>query len=596
MSKRCPNGTRKDKTGKCVPKVAAFNEFNACGEDKEWYIDKCYKKCKPTQQRNPTTRRCQKINTSIPTAVPTPVPTPVPTAVPTPVKTPIQEFNACGEDKEWYIDKCYKKCKPTQQRNPKTRRCQKKDIKVEKYQPILERFINKIKKNIKAQKSIPGEEKKYSKLNVMYLKSMCGDVGICLSLNNNYDKIMKMFNHFKDFKYLENSPKEIAAGANGGIRILKYKRTIGDVSFNSYATLKIPKSNISDNLAYEYYVGHLCVNKLSRHFPLFLQTYGLYFITKETFRNQLISNKTTPIDGTNFQRDLYTFKNPFEDTLDLSFICSSSGNNCLSGQFYNNFTTFHKYITKRPNKKYLAVPFILFQIYYTLHYSRTVFTHYDLHYENVGLVSLPRGYHIEYEYMTSYNNGANHSVIKFKSNYIVKIIDYGRCYFRSQEPPYLDSKELVRNIVTIQNKCTNKLGFKYKSNLNSEVNNQSADLRLLYMINMLYKDKIFVDFPNLKTIISKVLFTQNFTTPEIKLNLRDGVIRNVTDAHDYLSSYLVDNTDNVNGLNDASYVDSTSLGTLKVNSLDSNMEFIPSIRTKKKGDYSRFNDPDIANI
>jgi hypothetical protein len=35
-----------------------------------------------------------------------------------------QATPTCNSDQEWFVDKCYKKCKPNQKRSPKTRRCQ----------------------------------------------------------------------------------------------------------------------------------------------------------------------------------------------------------------------------------------------------------------------------------------------------------------------------------------------------------------------------------------------------------------------------------------------------------------------------------------
>jgi hypothetical protein len=56
MNKRCPKGTRKNKEGKCVQKGAKLE----CEKDREMYMERCYKKCKPTQHRNPETRRCRR--------------------------------------------------------------------------------------------------------------------------------------------------------------------------------------------------------------------------------------------------------------------------------------------------------------------------------------------------------------------------------------------------------------------------------------------------------------------------------------------------------------------------------------------------------
>jgi hypothetical protein len=566
--KRCPKGTRKDKKGNCVPKNTAIDSFNSCDEDREWYINKCYKKCNSTQHRNPDTRRCRK---------------------------------TCG---------------PDEIRNIKTRRCtkvksnlleKKNSVKSQtpvpvqppakvdnKYELILKRFVNKIKKDIQDQPIVPGKIRKHKKLEINYLKSMCGDVGICLSLNNNYDKIMNMFGRFADFQYLMGSPREIASGSNGVIRLLKFKKTVENISFNSYVTLKVPRSRNSDNLGYEYFVGHLCINHFCKYFPIFVQTYGLYQLTRET-RLRFINPVTQvlPVTKTHLTNGL-SIIDPLNNPADLMTVCSSSDFLCLSGQFYNNFITFKTYGETNTNKNYSDFPFILFQVYYTLHHVKTFFTHYDLHYENVGLVELPGGYHVDYEYELIYNGQP--AVIRFKSKYIVKIIDYGRSYFQSQEPPNTTSKELIRDITKKNNLCLNKLEFTH-TNINSKVKNESSDLRFLHMIYGLATFKqVFNNYPTLETGISKILFKGNYSTRENLTNSVDGTIRNVTDAHNYLSYYLLNNTDNSNGLNDAIYVGSNSLGTLTVSNLSNPMKFVPSIRKKKEGAKSRFEIPEFLNV
>jgi hypothetical protein len=573
--KRCPNGTRKDKNGNCVPKVTGINSFNVCDEDREWYMGKCYKKCKPIQHRNPETRRCRR------------------TCTPDEVRNP--NTKRCVKIPKKQLKRTIKR--PTSTSSyPVNRPIQeilvpKRD---EKYERILERFIRKIKKNITDQPNIQGSVRKHSKLNIQSLKSMCGDIGICLSLNNNYDRIMDMFDNFNDFKYLINSPREIASGANGSVHLLKYTKIVGSVSFNSYTTLKIPRNATSDNLAYEYLVGKLGVNPLCRYFPVFVQTYNLYFIERNT-RLRFINPVTRllPITREQFINGIDTL-DPLGDPTDLLIICTQLASQvCLTGQFYNNFMTFMSYGTHQTNKNYSDFPFILFQVYYTLYYLKTIFTHYDLHYENVGLVSLPDGFHVEYEYNVFYNGKP--VVIRFKSKYIVKLIDYGRCFFQSIEDPLITSRKLIEDF-NKTNICVNKFGSLI-NNLNSSVKNESADLRFLRFVNVFPNTSpMFTNYPILQNTISNLLYETIYSTTENLDNLGDGVIRNVTDAHNYFTSYIINNTENVNGLNHDAYLNSNSLGTLRINHLVRPMEFIPSVRMKRRGDRSRFEMPEIVNV
>ena len=69
--------------------------------------------------------------------------------------------------------------------------------------------------------------------------------------------------------------------------------------------------------------------------------------------------------------------------------------------------------------------YILYQVYAPLSMLCDVFTHYDLHAGNVMLYSLGNRY-INYHY-----HYPDYNVI-FNSQYIVKIIDYGNCFFKDE--------------------------------------------------------------------------------------------------------------------------------------------------------------------
>jgi len=87
------------------------------------------------------------------------------------------------------------------------------------------------------------------------------------------------------------------------------------------------------------------------------------------------------------------------------------------GDFFRQFNS---------NPKWgLHLFFILLQIYLPLGKLMDNFTHNDLHNGNILLYELPTNEYVEMEY--DLEDG---SIIKFSTQYIVKIIDYGRCYFK----------------------------------------------------------------------------------------------------------------------------------------------------------------------
>jgi hypothetical protein len=68
--------------------------------------------------------------------------------------------------------------------------------------------------------------------------------------------------------------------------------------------------------------------------------------------------------------------------------------------------------------------YILYQVYMPLAMMANNFTHYDLHDGNVQLYKLGSDQYVQYHYHLS-----DDSVTSFKSEYLVKIIDYGRSFF-----------------------------------------------------------------------------------------------------------------------------------------------------------------------
>ena len=67
---------------------------------------------------------------------------------------------------------------------------------------------------------------------------------------------------------------------------------------------------------------------------------------------------------------------------------------------------------------------ILLQLFAFLHIHQYVFTHYDLHLNNIMLIQIPN------KKMKFVYGKEPYDAISFESNYLVKIIDYGRVYLR----------------------------------------------------------------------------------------------------------------------------------------------------------------------
>jgi hypothetical protein len=178
---------------------------------------------------------------------------------------------------------------------------------------------------------------------------------------------------------------------------------------------------------------------------------------------------------------------------------------------------------------------VLFQIYMPLAHLINKFTHYDLNYENVLIYKPIENGIIEYIYHLDKNE-----TVTFNSPYIVKIIDYGRCYFNDGGD---ESSENVKRLVS--NVCNgNNLGFKYlfyspsisdsKSNfITSSIYNQSHDLRLLHMLK-LKNINVPTDILN---IYNKLKYANFYGTPPMESGYPTS-LNNCHDAYLFLKDII----------------------------------------------------------
>jgi hypothetical protein len=212
------------------------------------------------------------------------------------------------------------------------------------------------------------------------------------------DRIMSTFNQFDDFSMAVGETLNMVQ--HGFVSKIDYQN--GATTFS--AALKAMPSK--DNMTVEYLVGHFGINKIMDKFPCFMYTCKLYYFKNDNTFTTL----SAPMDTTN----LSTVVDKYER---LNQACSKFGHECLLTQFIPG-TALRKFYRDQGfvDDELLKVLFIIYQ---ALNELNDTFTHYDLHPDNVIVYKLPDNEVFEY----TYDNGC-----KFKSPYLPKIIDYGRCY------------------------------------------------------------------------------------------------------------------------------------------------------------------------
>jgi molecular chaperone GrpE (heat shock protein) len=243
-----------------------------------------------------------------------------------------------------------------------------------------------------------------------YLVQTCSDSRTCIAFGTNVDKIKDFFENFKNKTYLIDYAT-LTGGANGNIYLLKYNK----LNYVAYTILKNTKYDVSDNILYEYIVG-LFINKFHKKFPCFLETYNLFFSDNLVFSDMEYTN----IIDTNSKK--HTDTKQLLNLINKS--CTGPTKINLEIEYVSSPLTMRQLSTYIPFWKNSIITSLI-QIYMPLSLMANVFTHNDLHTDNVLLYSPLKDGYIKYIYHLS-----SKETVIFNSEYIVKIIDYGRSYFK----------------------------------------------------------------------------------------------------------------------------------------------------------------------
>jgi hypothetical protein len=374
-----------------------------------------------------------------------------------------------------------------------------------------------------------------------FIDLTCKDTGKCVNFDNN---ILKDYFEYDTFEYLTDPQIRIGSdSANGVVNLFKYKRD----SYESSSVLKSSKSEHADNLFYEYIVGKVYINEQIKYFPCFLETYSLYISEDQTLINQLsikgkksckslLSNlKKIDMSDFDYYIDYETHKEKRKELIKNS--CSNGKYLSILIQYIHDPISIQSYVENNKNNDIFQVELIqiLYQIYSVLAVLKDEFTHYDLHTENVLLYKIPNN-----EYITmSYTNDTN-DVTTFNTQYIAKIIDYGRSFYYNKNREYeVNNSNTLYDIV--ESECRDrkdgysffdKTGNASNGYITSLKSNKSHDLRLAYLITK----TLCIDDNCAYEFIKPTTFESRFGTPE-KHSVIDET-NNVNDLHTHLKQKL----------------------------------------------------------
>lgn len=398
------------------------------------------------------------------------------------------------------------------------------------------------------QKNTNSIIKEFIQLRAQTLKQICLNVNDCMSFGNNIDTIKDFFENFTNLSYLYGKIIEIGRSTNGIIKKLEYKKQ----DYTAYAVLKSSTMPLSDNLMYEYEVG-LFLNKQQKRFPCFLETYGMF-----KYKNEIMYQNCT---NTKFVLTTTDIKDSLTqlDTIDYIVGCSNSNYISILLQHVNSDLSLFKFI----NNIIKATPIdtdymlnydlicILYQIYFPLSVLSGLYTHYDLHLDNVLLYKPSDKSYITYKYFLK-----NRNVITFNSPYIAKIIDYGRNIYYDTETKtgtYATLDIISKLQIPGVAKCVKTKGFEFllkkaytKNDANNSINtpiNIWQDMKLMNIVqSYLQQQYMEILSDNIKTLLTNINTIYNTSTGLItqKIAPQPMLFNNMDN---------MDNMDNINNIN-----------------------------------------------
>ena len=378
-----------------------------------------------------------------------------------------------------------------------------------------------------------------------YLKAICSNSGVCLAFSKEREKIKEHFDHFQTFKYIEKKGKRIGNVSNNGF---VYEIPYEHAGYKAHAILKSSSRPKADSMVYEHYIG-TCLNTLIDHFPCIVETYGLYrYNTIDAWQQNKEKGFSIKDYAENLTFEKISYKSTKDLLLTINDSCQSPLQYSVLIQHFHNVKTVHDFIeasTSDPNHEQLK---ILFHVYFLLHILRKIFTHYDLHANNVLVYCPNPNKLIEYIYVM--DDGQE---IRFTSPYIVKIIDYGRCYMMH----FIHGQKLKQALCYLpncnrdqNNPCGSGLGYQWIDdatpdfsymNVASNYPNPSHDLRFYALVKAISTEDTIYQLRPCK-------YTKQYgTEPIFENNTDPNYVCNVSDAFfevkNHLEKALLENKD-----------------------------------------------------
>lgn len=361
------------------------------------------------------------------------------------------------------------------------------------------------------------------------LQLSCKNPDNCLALGKYDDSIKHFFEDFRKLSYIDKSKvKRIGTpSANGFIIELPFHK----LNYTAYTVLKCSSNKDSDNLFYEYYVGKFFINKYIKKLPSFVETYDLYEFSSPFTYNQIkTAAETNALSSVDIASKIRRINAP-ENLFNLfNYSCLKNKMLCVLIQHFDDFKPFSSAINNEIDNIKYDLYNLMYQVYFPLCVLGMNYTHYDLHANNVFLYKPFKGKEC---ILMRYHR--NNKIYEFKSEYIVKIIDYGRNYFYNGKISTPQIMKQICRATECMPSCGENVGYAtIKGSINDpnfdfywidpSKPNMSHDLRL-----MTYELKDILIRTNL---IDSFTYQEKYGTPEDMGDRKN--IKSIFDIRDFL--------------------------------------------------------------
>jgi len=358
------------------------------------------------------------------------------------------------------------------------------------------------------------------------LAAVCKNSTHCIALGKNRTLFNRVFDHFSNWTYVDDDHIRAIGNKSRNGFILNIPFQVK--GYTAHTVLKTAISSRSDNLTYEYLVGKRFINAYCDIYPCFVETYSLM-----TYKHKglLYSMKTRIApELPAFPPMSFSSMMTAISSVDWRHACTASDLNSILIQYFDNVQTFEELIQSPQHAHHRDVFQILYQIYFVLDALKSNYTHYDLHSRNVLLYKpFPGNTYIRMHY-----HQPDKTIVSIQSEWIVKIIDYGRNFFQTES----DSSNRIIDEILATRECDESMSVNLHKGhhrrtltayIDPTLSNPSHDLQLTRSIPLFFKKH------NIR-ITNQERREFGFPYMPSDSDLDDMTVNNVSDMHRILKT------------------------------------------------------------